>query len=217
MESVLIVDDNADLRELFSIVLAKSGYRVSTAPGGNECISFIAEKLPDLILLDIMMEPVDGWDTLARIRSNPMTRDLPVIMVTGKQPTEEEIQRHLSEIDGYVVKPITIHELTDLVKTFFQFRQHINRELQAFCQSVASEILSDEYQKLCRLLAAGFLLSKIMPEYKENIDQTMKRTRDRLHAIHHDCHLESESDVFGDLSAIKDHICTADGKNPSGD
>ena len=145
--------------------LLKAGIGSCTAPGGNECISLIAEKLPDLILLDIMMEPVDGWDTLARIRSDRMTRDLPVIMVTGKQPTMEEIHQHLSEIDGYVVKPLTIYELTDLVNTFFQFRKRINRELQEFRQSVACEVLSDEYQQLCRLLAAGFFLSKIMPKY----------------------------------------------------
>jgi CheY-like chemotaxis protein len=195
MESVLIVDDNVDLRELYSIVLGKCGYEIFTAPGGNECISLLSKKQPDLVLLDIMMEPMDGWETLDLIRSSQKTREIPVIMVTGKQPTREEIHQHFGTIDGYVIKPVTIHELAGLVKTFFQRRQRVNRGVQAFRESGANENLLAEYQQLCRVLAADSFPSKIMPELRQDIDQIMKKTRDRLDTIHHDCHFEEQVDV----------------------
>lgn len=186
METVLIVDDNTDLRELFSIVLTKSGYLILTAAGGNECLSHLSKGQPDLVLLDIMMEPVDGWETLALIRSDQKTHQLPVIMVTGKQPTREEIQQHLSEIDGYVIKPITIHELTDIVKKFFQRRQRIDQRVQTFREAGADETLVAEYWQLCRLIGAGSSLLRIMPELEPDIHQILKRAQNRLDTIRYD-------------------------------
>ena len=86
MFSILIVDDNADLVELFSVVLTRNGYKTCSAVSGEECLKLLKISTPDLILLDIMMDPMDGWETLTGIRSDRMSQSLPVIMVTGKQP-----------------------------------------------------------------------------------------------------------------------------------
>ena len=169
METVLLVDDNADLLGLFSVVLARSGYSVLTADGGEQCMAILREQLPDLVLLDIMMEPVDGWETLAMIRTDERTRRLPVIMVTGKQPTREEIRQHLAEIDGYVVKPLTIAELTGLVSAYFQRQKHADKRVQAARAAGAGETLVAEYWDLCRLIATGSSLSRVMPELAPDI------------------------------------------------
>ena len=107
MTTILCVDDNADLVELLSELLKMMGYEVRTAPGGDECLRMInGERFhPDLILLDIMMEPMDGWETLGHIRENPVSRDIPVVMLTGKYPTMSEAETYGPMIDDYLMKP----------------------------------------------------------------------------------------------------------------
>ena len=71
MDTVLIVDDDPAIREIFTVYLEMEGYRILAAAGGMECLDLLKTQKPDLILLDMMMEPMDGWETLLAIRSQP--------------------------------------------------------------------------------------------------------------------------------------------------
>jgi two-component system OmpR family response regulator len=70
MPKILVVDDNPDLVELFEIVLTRKGHSVDKTISGGQCLEILKTSIPDLILLDIMMEPMDGWETIQRIKSD---------------------------------------------------------------------------------------------------------------------------------------------------
>ena len=105
-QTILLVDDDPPILDTFSRFLEKQGFTIYTADGGEKCISLLGTTRPALILLDIMMEPMDGWETLLAIRDNPGTRAIPVMMVTAKPPTRDEIQKYGGEADDYLMKPL---------------------------------------------------------------------------------------------------------------
>ena len=113
MYTICLVDDNEHIVEIFSLLLAKDGFSVISASAGQTCIDIVQTLTPDLILLDVMMEPMDGWETLERLKSNPRTRRIPVIMVSGKKPTVEELQIYGSLFVKYVMKPVSYSELRE--------------------------------------------------------------------------------------------------------
>lgn len=106
---ILIVEDDNSLRDLFSEALASEGYATSIAANGAEGIEVFDEINPDLVLMDLLMPKMDGWEALERVRK---ISECPVIIVTG-QGTTENIIRGLLEAgaDDYLVKPFGIKEL----------------------------------------------------------------------------------------------------------
>jgi len=183
MSSILIVDDNTDLVELYTIVLTRNGYTTFTASGGDECLNLLKTTTPDLILLDIMMEPMDGWETLTRIRSDSKRHSIPVIMITGKKPTWEEIKSHMHNIEDYVLKPLTIAALSDLVKSFFSSQQLIEQEISEIKGAGADEVTLNEYRQIRRSLSTGFTMQRIIGQREENIEITLKSLKERLQVL----------------------------------
>lgn len=111
---ILVVDDEASIRELLSFNLKKNGYSVETAADGREALAKAAGM--DLVLLDIMLPEVDGLEVCRRIKADPQTSGIPIIMLTAKA---EEIDRVLGlelGADDYVVKPFSMRELLARVK-----------------------------------------------------------------------------------------------------
>jgi len=117
MQTICLVDDNPDILVIFALFFRKNGYHVLTAGSGQDCIDMIRTYPPDLVLLDVMMEPIDGWQTLVHIKKNPETCHIPVIMVSGKKPTQEEIQIYGKSFEYYVMKPVSFSSLLDKVAT----------------------------------------------------------------------------------------------------
>ena len=116
MTTILIVDDNPDIRDLFTRFLTLAGFSTLTAPGGEECLELLKKNHPDLILLDIMMEPMDGWQTLALIKSQPESKDIPVMMVTGKALMETEQQMYSDQFEIYLMKPVSPIQLKEAIE-----------------------------------------------------------------------------------------------------
>ncbi|WP_337504682.1 response regulator transcription factor [Mitsuokella jalaludinii] len=111
---ILVVDDEASIRELLSFNLKKNGYSVETAADGREALAKAAGM--DLVLLDIMLPEVDGLEVCRRLKADPQTSGIPIIMLTAKA---EEIDRVLGlelGADDYVVKPFSMRELLARVK-----------------------------------------------------------------------------------------------------
>jgi DNA-binding response OmpR family regulator len=111
----MVVDDTKVLANLYCNFLKKSGYGSVAAYSSRECLSLLDEIVPDLILLDIMMEPVDGWETLLKIREDERFLDTAVIMMTAKSIIPGDIISYGYLIDGYVMKPVKPIELIDLI------------------------------------------------------------------------------------------------------
>jgi len=111
MKTVLLVDDNRELVSLYSKMLSMLGYTPLAAQGGKECQERLDEKVPDVILLDVMMEPVDGWETLRQIRKRADSLMTPVIMLTARSPQPRDILYCGDFLDGYIMKPVTKSDL----------------------------------------------------------------------------------------------------------
>ncbi len=128
MTLLLLVDDNSAFLRLYVKILELNGFDVIGADSEEECMHILASERPDLVLLDIMMEPRDGWDTLRSIRNNEPTRDLPVVILTGKRPTVGEIDRYGGDIEDYLVKPVRKSELKEILeRTLERIRQKAAR------------------------------------------------------------------------------------------
>jgi two-component system, OmpR family, KDP operon response regulator KdpE len=113
-KKILVVDDDPGQLRLVDQVLTHQGYEVLKANQGQEALRMIFEKKPDLVLLDVVMPKMDGWQTCSRIRE---VTDVPVIMLTGKRNSEEDIVRGLDfGADEYLTKPVGNKELVARVR-----------------------------------------------------------------------------------------------------
>ena len=115
MAKLLIVDDEDDVREFAANFFRKRKIDVITASGGEEAVEITEKQKPDLILLDIKMNGIDGIETLKRIKEKD--KDIKVIMVTGKKPEEEDAFNKCSQLGvlGYIHKPLQLDELERVV------------------------------------------------------------------------------------------------------
>ena len=107
---MLVVDDNADLREYLTRLL-ESEYAVRTAVDGEDALAQLAERLPDLVLTDVMMPNLDGFELLARLREDPRTQRLPVIVLSARAGEEATVEGLDAGADDYLVKPFSGPEL----------------------------------------------------------------------------------------------------------
>ncbi|MDP3564089.1 MAG: response regulator [Methanoregula sp.] len=128
-DSILIVDDSPYIVDGLVALLKRKGFKPIAAHGGDEAISLLISNKPDLILLDIMMEPMDGWETLEKIKTNPDTCDLPVLMFSAKKISPEEAKEHSLNIEDFVSKPVNPAQLLDSIKRIFERRTSVKLEV----------------------------------------------------------------------------------------
>ncbi len=113
MPRILVVDDETDTRGLLELTLQTAGYEVMSSQGGEEALKLIGQERFDLILLDVMMPDVSGFDVMRKLRSDPSAP--PVIFLSAKnRPEDRETGRSLGAV-GYLVKPTTRGDLLDAV------------------------------------------------------------------------------------------------------
>jgi DNA-binding response OmpR family regulator len=123
---VLVVDDDADIRGLLRELLERAGYEVLESPNGREGLRTLYSKSPDLVLLDVSMPELDGWQTLERIRD---VSDVPVVMLTARAAELEKVRGLQAGADDYVAKPFGRQEL--LARVEAHLRRAGPREAQA--------------------------------------------------------------------------------------
>ncbi|MDB4913886.1 MAG: ArsR family transcriptional regulator [Gemmatimonadetes bacterium] len=110
-ERILVVDDEADIVALVAYHLAKSGYRVSTASSGNEALDAARRERPALIVLDLMLPGMSGFEVLERLHADDATRDIAVLMLTARREETDRIQGLSLGADDYLTKPFSPQEL----------------------------------------------------------------------------------------------------------
>jgi diguanylate cyclase (GGDEF)-like protein len=120
---VLVVDDEEPIRKIVTFQLEKAGYEVYACADGEEALRKVAERQPDLILLDVMMPSMDGYEVCKRLKSNYQTSHIPIIMVTAKSELENRLQGFEDGANDYITKPFAITELLVRVKNVLQWSQ----------------------------------------------------------------------------------------------
>jgi two-component system response regulator VicR len=114
---VVYIEDESEMIDLVRLILSRKGYEVIGAGGGREGLEIIRQKLPDLVLLDLMMPDMDGWDVYQQMKSVDSTRDIPVIVITAKaQSIDKVLGLHIAKVDDYISKPFSPQELVDRVE-----------------------------------------------------------------------------------------------------
>lgn len=116
MAYIYIVEDDADIREIEAIALRNSGHSVTDFDHGRAFFHRMEEKVPDLAILDIMLPDMDGYEIVKRMRANPATKKVPVIMVTAKTTEIDMIKGLDIGADDYIKKPFSVMELITRVK-----------------------------------------------------------------------------------------------------
>ncbi len=133
---LLIVDDDATLVKFLSEFLSTEGFVVVTAPNGSEALRQAYREHPDLVILDVMMPGMDGWEVCARLRE---MSELPIILVTGKSTEADKLRGFRLGIDDYVVKPFSFAELSARVQAVLsraRARSASERNLLVCCDLV---------------------------------------------------------------------------------
>ena len=122
---VLVVDDDPDIRSLLRVLLARAGHKVVDAADGKAALREVFEARPDLVVLDVTMPELDGWQTLERIRD---VTDVPVMMLTARASEIEKVRALGAGADDYVVKPFGRQELVARVQALLRRAQSGPRE-----------------------------------------------------------------------------------------
>ncbi len=146
---VLVADDNADMRQYVARLLAEH-FRVVTAPDGEAALAKIQQRLPDLVLSDVMMPRLDGFGLTQALRSDPATRNVPIIMVSARAGEESRVEGLEAGADDYLVKPFSARELIARVAAHLQMAR-LRRE--------ADESLRQSEERLRMALAAARMVA----------------------------------------------------------
>jgi len=179
MYTIMVVDDSSFIVDVFVTMLERGGYRTIATYGGQECLDLLKTEKPDLILLDIMMEPMDGRETLERIKTNPKTRDIPVMMLTAKQLTPDEAQEYGIYIEDYVLKPITHRELYDVIEHILERRTRIRLDVETAKAAGFDQRIIDEYARLSKSIEVNNRLVNIL-ESTYNITDSKAKVGDEI-------------------------------------
>jgi diguanylate cyclase (GGDEF)-like protein len=132
--NVLVVDDDPDKRMLLTVALQMAGYEVRTANDGEEGLAAVESYLPDLIITDVMMPKMDGYELARRVRGNPLTRFLPIIIQTAARNDAQDLRRG-SEVGalGYITDPTDLDLLLARARTLLDFKRYLDTcEEEAF-------------------------------------------------------------------------------------
>ena len=121
--TILVVDDHADVRQSHRMIFETRGFAVEEAADGAQALASIKRSVPSLVLLDLMMPGIDGLEVLKSIRENPLTKDLPVIVVTAKASSADIQLGYRSEADYYMTKPCSNAQLRQVVDTILALQK----------------------------------------------------------------------------------------------
>jgi DNA-binding response OmpR family regulator len=114
-KTVLVVDDDQDIREIIMFILEEAGFSVSGLDNGGAVVSTVQETRPDMVLLDVQLGDMDGRDICRELKHQPGTQKIPIIMISANSGWQA-LREKQCEADDFLAKPFDVHELVDHVK-----------------------------------------------------------------------------------------------------
>jgi DNA-binding response OmpR family regulator len=126
-QSIVYIEDDHEMIDLVKLILSRRGYEVTGAHGGREGLDVVHRARPDLILLDLLMPDVDGWQVYQQLKANELTRHIPVVVITAKaQPIDRVLAIDVARADDYLIKPFHPQKLLDSVEKVLNGRNGNN-------------------------------------------------------------------------------------------
>ncbi|RME91577.1 MAG: response regulator [Anaerolineae bacterium] len=109
---ILCIEDEPEMIDLIRLILSRRGFEVIGASGGVDGLQKVRAEMPDLVLLDLMMPDMDGWEVYQQMKADEKTKNIPVIVVTAKaQSIDKVLGLHIAKVDDYITKPFSPQEL----------------------------------------------------------------------------------------------------------
>lgn len=148
---VLIVEDVADTREMYADYLRHCGYDVSTATNGAEALDAARELAPDVILMDAAMPGLDGWTATKLLKNEPLTRDVPVLILTAHVYPEHRLRAEEVGADGFIGKPCMPDELVrEVAAALTRWRSARSTDTSTQRQTRASKAIDESRRRIAR-------------------------------------------------------------------
>ena len=120
---IVYIENESDMIDLVQMILVRKGFEVIGAIGGEEGLRIVREVKPDLVLLDLMMPGMDGWEVYQNMKAHEETQDIPVIVVTAKsQSIDKVLGLHIARVDDYITKPFGPQELLESIHRVLEHR-----------------------------------------------------------------------------------------------
>ena len=116
-KQILCIEDEPEMIDLIRLILGRRGFEVVGAAGGKEGLEKVRQSPPELVLLDLMMPDMDGWEVYQQMKADEKTKDIPVIVVTAKaQSIDKVLGLHIAKVDDYIAKPFSPQDLLNSVE-----------------------------------------------------------------------------------------------------
>ncbi len=196
MKTILVVDDKASVRDLLGEYLAEQGYRIVEAENGRAALVMVKQENPDLILLDVMMPQMDGYQFIGRIRRSS---NVPIIMVTAKRAEQDVVRGFELGADDYIIKPFRMREL--LMRLRAVLRRATPQD-SAELKLAVGDLLLDKQKRLVTVRDAAVDLTPIehclLEALMDSAEHTLTRAALSLHLI--------ENGYTGSESTLKIHV-----------
>ena len=138
--NILVVEDDPNISDLIHMYLVKEGFDVRIAGDGGKAIEEFQKQAPDLILLDIMLPGQDGYSILEKLKKEPKTRDIPVIMVTAKEAEYDKVRGLDSGADDYITKPFGMMEFISRVKAVLRRSKKQMKDTLLSCGNLSIDV-----------------------------------------------------------------------------
>lgn len=116
MPSVLLIDDDVDVVEILTQVLERAGFAVRSTGDGEQALKMVEKERPDAVVTDVMIPRMDGWRICQRIKGNPLTAAIPILIMTAKTESIAELMSYESGADAYISKPFDNQEFIETVR-----------------------------------------------------------------------------------------------------
>jgi DNA-binding response OmpR family regulator len=116
-KKVVCIEDDPGIIDLVRLILVRRGYQVAGAVNGLEGLKVVEQEKPDVVLLDLMMPGIDGWEVYHQMQASETMKNIPVIIITAKaQNIDKVLALHIAKVDDYLTKPFTPQELIDSIE-----------------------------------------------------------------------------------------------------
>jgi CheY-like chemotaxis protein len=161
-KKILIIDDEAVFREAIINALTGCGYRCVAEENAADGINRLKRESFDLVLLDIMMDPIDGWDTLDHIKTLPRRKNTPVILSSAKKLQADEVVRYGEQVAGFLIKPFIDEDFCEAVSDFFSWHDMLKSDAAAAASQGVPGPICEQWILLSRQIKSISRLKEVI-------------------------------------------------------